>query len=239
MEHKCIIRGDNYPENEGMKWAQLRPSVQEFLKTVKQDWTPDAFISYNALNDLLRAYIADVTSTEIKQHQVLAKKVQDRFENDVTLQAINPDLEGPPPTYGERLSDKIAEFGGSWTFIIIFFLILSGWMALNVFLLRDKGFDPYPFILLNLVLSCIASIQAPVIMMSQNRQSTKDRQRSEYDFKVNLKAETEVRLLHEKMDHMLLHQHQNMVELFQLQIDLMQQLQQRWDAFDAKITNNK
>ena len=80
-------------------------------------------------------------------------------------------------------------------------------------MLRDKGFDPYPFILLNLVLSCIAAVQAPVIMMSQNRQSVKDRARSEYDFKVNIKAETKVRLLHDKMDHMLLHQHQNMVEL--------------------------
>jgi uncharacterized membrane protein len=239
MDYKCIIQGKEYPEDEGMRWHQLRPSIREFLKTIKKDWTEDSFISYNALNDLLRAYVADITSQEIKQHRILAKKVQYRFENDINLQPINPDLEGAPPTFGERLSDKIAEFGGSWTFIIIFFAILILWMALNVFLLRDKGFDPYPFILLNLVLSCIASIQAPVIMMSQNRQSIKDRQRSEYDFKVNLKAETEVRLLHEKMDHMLLHQHQNMVELFQLQIDLMQQLQQRWDAFDSKFDNKK
>ena len=222
-----------------MKWKQLRPSIQEFLKTIKEDWNEESFISYNALNDLLRAYVADITSQEIKQHRILAKKVQDRFETDVTLQPINPDLEGPPPNFGERLSDKIAEFGGSWTFIIIFFTILIGWMALNILMLHDKGFDPYPFILLNLVLSCIAAVQAPVIMMSQNRQSVKDRERSEYDFKVNLKAETEVRLLHEKMDHMLLHQHQNMVELFQLQIDLMQQLQQRWDALDIKIENRK
>lgn len=239
MDYKCIIQGKEFPEDEGMRWSQLRPSVQEFLKTIKDDWTADSFISYSALNDLLRAYVADITSQEIKQHRALAKKVQDQFENDVNLRPINPDVEETPPTYGERLSDKIAEFGGSWTFIIVFFLVLILWMALNVFMLRDKGFDPYPFILLNLVLSCIASIQAPVIMMSQNRQSVKDRQRSEYDFKVNVKAETEVRLLHEKMDHMLLHQHQNMVELFQLQIDIMQQLQQRWDAFDSKFENKR
>jgi uncharacterized membrane protein len=234
MQQQCVIKGKSYSESEGMVYGQLRPSVQEFLKTLKGDWKPDSFISYNALNDLLRAYIANVTSEEIKEHQLLAKKIQDRFQFDETLRPINPDLEVRPPSFGERVSDKIADFGGSWTFIIIFFVILIGWMIINAVMLGTKAFDPYPFILLNLVLSCIAAVQAPVIMMSQNRQETKDRARGEYDFKVNMKAETEVRLLHEKIDHLLLHQHQNMVELFQLQLDVMQQLQQRWDAMDKK-----
>jgi uncharacterized membrane protein len=234
MERKCVIKGESYSESEGMLYGQLRPSVQDFLKSLKTDWQPDYFISYSALNDLLRAYIANITSEEIKEHQLLAKKVQARYQNEDILKPINADLEGTPPTFGERTSDKIAAFGGSWTFIIIFFVILIGWMILNAVLLNNKSFDPYPFILLNLVLSCIAAVQAPVIMMSQNRQETKDRARGEYDFRVNIKAETEVRLLHEKIDHLLLHQHQNMVELFQLQLDIMQQLQQRWDAMDKK-----
>ncbi len=111
-------------------------------------------------------------------------------------------------------------------------------MAANILLLSDKGFDPYPFILLNLVLSCLAALQAPVIMMSQNRQETKDRKRAEYDFKVNLKAEIEVRLLHEKLDHMLLYQHHNTSEMFQLQIDMMQQIQQRWDDMNTRIAED-
>jgi uncharacterized membrane protein len=104
------------------------------------------------------------------------------------------------------------------------------WMGINVFYLFNKGFDPYPFILLNLILSCLAALQAPVIMMSQNRQEDKDRERAEYDFKVNLKAETEIRLLHEKLDHILLHQNQSMVELFQLHLDILQQMQHRIDS---------
>lgn len=234
MQQQCIIKGKSYPESEGMLYGQLRPSVQEFLKTLKNDWQKESFISYSALNDLLRAYIASITSEEIKEHQALAKKVQGRFQNDEALRPINPNLGNKELTFGERVSDRIAAFGGSWTFIIIFFVILFGWMIVNALMLEKKAFDPYPFILLNLVLSCIAAVQAPVIMMSQNRQEVKDRERNEYDFKVNVKAETEVRLLHEKIDHLLLHQHQNMVELFQLQLDVMQQLQQRWDAMDKK-----
>lgn len=234
MEQKCVITGGTYAEHEGMYWKQLRPSLQEFLKTLKDNWEADYFISYNALNDLLRAYVANLTSEEVKAHQLLAKKVEERFEKEEVLKPINPDLNPPIPTFGEKMADRIADFGGSWTFIIIFLTVLITWMCINAIYLGNKGFDPYPFILLNLVLSCVAAIQAPVIMMSQNRQESKDRARSEYDFKVNLKAETEVRLLHEKLDHLLLHQHQNTAELFQLQLDLMQQVQQRMDAIQKQ-----
>jgi uncharacterized membrane protein len=94
-------------------------------------------------------------------------------------------------------------------------------MAVNLFILATRPFDPYPFILLNLILSCLAAIQAPIIMMSQNRQESKDRIRSEHDYKVNLKAELEIRLLHEKIDHLLLQQNQRLMEIQQLQVDLM------------------
>lgn len=106
-------------------------------------------------------------------------------------------------TFGERTADKIAEFGGSWTFIISFGIFIAFWISINVWLFLNKGFDPYPFILLNLLLSCLAALQAPVIMMSQNRQEQKDRERAKSDYQINLRAELEIRLLHEKLDYVI------------------------------------
>ncbi|HXE91989.1 MAG TPA: DUF1003 domain-containing protein [Terriglobales bacterium] len=103
-------------------------------------------------------------------------------------------------TVGERIADRVASFGGSWTFILIFGAFLIGWMFLNAFILASRAFDPFPFILLNLALSTIAALQAPVIMMSQNRQSAKDRLKADLDYQINLKAELEVAQLHSKID---------------------------------------
>ena len=114
-------------------------------------------------------------------------------------------------TFGQRAADKIAKFGGSWTFIISFFLVLTIWISFNVYALHNKGFDPYPFILLNLILSCLASIQAPIIMMSQNRQEEKDRARAEWDLKINEKAEAEIREISKKLS-ILMTQHQGLAE---------------------------
>ena len=110
-------------------------------------------------------------------------------------------------TLGQRTADKIAAFGGSWPFIIIFGVILASWIILNIFILKSKPFDPYPFILLNLVLSCLAAIQAPIIMMSQNRQTEKDRMTAANDYLINLKSEIVVEDLHKKLD-VLLEQHE-------------------------------
>ena len=105
-------------------------------------------------------------------------------------------------TFGQRAADAVAKFGGSWVFIILFGVVLVCWVILNSYILvhYDKAFDPYPYILLNLFLSMLASIQAPIILMSQNRQAEKDRQSAEHDYEVNLKAELEIMLLHEKVD---------------------------------------
>ncbi|HZN02887.1 MAG TPA: DUF1003 domain-containing protein [Candidatus Polarisedimenticolia bacterium] len=105
-----------------------------------------------------------------------------------------------PRTFGERLADQVATFGGSWTFIIFFLLVLLAWIALNTWALAAQAFDPYPYILLNLLLSCLAALQAPVILMSQNRQAAWDRQRAEEDYEINLKAELEIKALHDKID---------------------------------------
>ncbi|WP_317245478.1 DUF1003 domain-containing protein [Flavobacterium amniphilum] len=130
-------------------------------------------------------------------------------------------------TFGERVADKVASFGGSWTFIISFMVFLGLWIFTNIYFLDNKGFDPYPFILLNLILSCIAALQAPIIMMSQNRQEEKDRDRAKKDFYVNLKAEQEIRLLQEKLDHILEHQHQELIKLQESQIKLLEEIKSK------------
>ena len=112
-----------------------------------------------------------------------------------------------PVSFGDRMADKIADFGGSWTFILSFMGFLFVWISFNIYWLSNKGFDPYPFILLNLILSCIAALQAPLIMMSQNRQEEKDRERAREDLKINQKAEEEIRSLHKKID-LLIKQHE-------------------------------
>ena len=127
-------------------------------------------------------------------------------------------------TFGQRIADKVAAFGGSWTFIISFFVFLLLWIFTNVYFLTNKGFDPYPFILLNLILSCIAALQAPIIMMSQNRQEEKDRERAKKDFQINLKAEKEIRILQDKLDHILKHQHEEMMQMQKQQIKLLEEL---------------
>jgi uncharacterized membrane protein len=125
----------------------------------------------------------------------------------------------------------VATFGGSWTFIISFGVFLVIWIAINAIILRHKAFDPYPFILLNLILSCIAAMQAPVIMMSQNRQEEKDRERAKKDYLINLKSELEIRVLHEKIDHLILKQQQ---ELFEIQQEQIQLLGDIWKKLEDK-----
>jgi uncharacterized membrane protein len=122
------------------------------------------------------------------------------------------------------MADHIAEFGGSWTFIIVFFSFILVWILINLYVLTTKPFDPFPFILLNLILSCLASIQAPIIMMSQNRQEQKDRIRGEHDYKINLKAELEIKLLSEKIDHLLVHQNRKLLEIQEVQTDYLEDL---------------
>ena len=156
----------------------------------------------------------------LQRHETLSSNVDAEFEKDSTL--------------GEKMADGLASFGGSWTFLIIFALILLTWIVLNSFLLLKRPFDPYPFILLNLVLSCLAAIQAPVIMMNQNRVEAKDRLRSQHDYRVNLKAELEIRHLHDKIDHLLSHQWERLVEIQQIQIDLLSELARLRDK--EKIT---
>ena len=134
-----------------------------------------------------------------KLHQIVRETIQS--EELILQNLLNPPDEILTP--GQKISDKVAEFGGSWRFIILFLVILFGWILFNVVALTQYKFDPFPFILMNLILSCIAALQAPIIMMSQNRQEEKDRKRGENDYMINLKAEMQIRGLHQKIDLLL------------------------------------
>ena len=171
-------------------------------------------------------YVAGLVAKESGQLRRLESEVLKNIsDSEIISSNINKQFE-EKYTIGNRISDKVAKFGGSWKFIISFFSILVLWILINSQLLLSKPFDPYPFILLNLILSCIAAIQAPIIMMSQNRLETKDRMRAENDYKINLKSEIEIRTLHEKMDHLLLEQWSKMIEIQELQIDLLKEIKE-------------
>ncbi len=174
-------------------------------------------------NQFQHEYLEKILSTEnehlLKLHQLVADAMREQ-------ELISENLMHPPRemlSRGQQVADKVAAFGGSWTFIISFGVVLVSWIAVNI-ILATRAFDPYPFILLNLVLSCLAAIQAPVIMMSQNRQEEKDRQRAENDYLVNLKAEIEVRNLHQKMNLLMEEQFQTLLEIQRYQTELLEEL---------------
>lgn len=146
---------------------------------------------------------------------------------DHQLVSLPPDETEPEATWPDKLSDGIAKFGGSWRFILSFLSLMMCWIFINILLRRP--FDPYPFILLNLALSCLAALQAPVIMMSQNRQETRDRSRSINDYQINLKAELEIRQLHLKLDQLLFYQWKQLYQLQELQVDLLEELLEKND----------
>ena len=181
-------------------------------------------ISVNELNFYREKYISSFVSDNLDELSEMRDNVLQSLKEHSILSTKLELEEQPELTLGQRIADRVAEFGGSWTFILSFFGFLTIWIISNVFFLRSNTFDPYPFILLNLILSCIAALQAPVIMMSQNRQEQKDRERSKKDFMINMKAELEIRILHEKLDHLIMHQQQELIEIQKIQIDMMNEI---------------
>ncbi len=210
---RCVCQVCKKPKSpqDGRIAELIRPSLLEFIKKQVPEWDDKGFICLECLGKFRKDYVKETLEQEIgelsaldnevieslQQHEILSENISKQFEKKLT--------------FGERLSDRIAEFGGSWRFIILFGTVLMIWILANAIFLANRGFDPYPFILLNLILSCLAAIQAPIIMMSQNRAESRDRLRAENDYKVNLKAELEIRHLHEKIDHLLRRQVQSVV----------------------------
>lgn len=225
----CFECGKSFPVDALTAGELVRPAVAEIIKKRRPDWTSSAMLCAECLNLFRSEYVEDALEDErgelsrldleviqsLKEQQTVTENLNMAFEKDLTP--------------GQYIADRVAAFGGSWTFIIEFFIVLVVWMALNSMMLMQP-FDPYPFILLNLVLSCIAALQAPIIMMSQNRLEARDRLRSEQDYQVNLKAELEIRHLHEKLDVLLKHQWQKLLEVQQIQMDLMKEVVARTNA---------
>ncbi len=227
----CISKKE-IRKGEAIKGHELRDGIYKLIKSEHPDFDPECHISLEELNHYRRVYLSSLIVQEKGELNVIDKDVVNALKNNIILsENIEDDIEGNL-SLGQRMADKIASFGGSWTFIIAFFSFILLWMLVNIWFLSVRPFDPFPFILLNLILSCLASIQAPIIMMSQNRQEQKDRQRAEHDYKINLKAELEIKLLSEKIDHMIVSQNNKLMEIQEIQTDYLEDLMK-------EIKNNK
>ncbi len=172
----------------------------------------------------IRQMLLDEDEQLKRLHDIVSKTIEE--EGLIVENLLHPAIETLSP--GQRLSDKVAQFGGSWAFILSFVGLLVLWIAVNAFVLAEKAYDPYPFILLNLILSCVAALQAPIIMMSQNRQEEKDRRRSENDYMVNLKAELQIRSLQQKIDLLFEKQLKALINSQAEQLTILEELQQRF-----------
>ncbi|KAF0120072.1 MAG: hypothetical protein FD152_4284 [Xanthobacteraceae bacterium] len=219
----CALSGRPIPPGNEVRLSSVRPGLADLIRKDFPALQPTDVIDRAVVADYRGRYVEDLLKAERGEITALERDVVESLRSQEILATNVEDAIDTGRTAGERLADKVAEFGGSWTFIMAFFLLLALWMGANV-LTAARAFDPYPFILLNLILSCIAAIQAPIIMMSQKRQEAKDRRRSENDFRVNLKAELEIRHLHEKIDHLLNRQWERLAEIQTLQIELLQDL---------------
>lgn len=217
------LSGKEFPENEKISAKNLRQSLLHFINKTHPNFSKSCFLSIEEMNDYREKYISEFLNKKLGNLTEVEKQVIQSVSKN-TMISTEVEEDEKEITFGQKLADKVAEFGGSWGFIIFFMTFLVAWILLNVFWLSNHGFDPYPFILLNLILSCIAAIQAPVIMMSQNRQEEKDRERAKKDYKINLKSELEIRELHEKIDHLIIHYQQDLLEIQKTQIDLLENI---------------
>jgi uncharacterized membrane protein len=219
---KCYICDKTFHIAEMVYAKSVRPTIAELIREQYPDWPEDGYICREDL-DLYRAeYVMNIIKKERGEVSELEMDViKSLSEQELMSKNIDKEFEGKL-SLGQKVADKVAGFGGSWNFIIIFGVIIAVWIGINSFALFKKPYDPYPFILLNLILSCLAALQAPVIMMSQNRQEEKDRLRSQNDYQTNLKAELEIRHLNEKMDFLITNQWERLLEIQQIQIELMQ-----------------
>ena len=221
----CALSGKVVSRKRTIPFFALRPTLADRIKADFPDIGREDLISLKEVGRYRSLLVEEMMRHERGELSELDRQVAQSLSDHETIAENTEEDFEEARTLGDQLSDRLASFGGSWRFLISFGLVLVVWMAVNAVLGEGGAFDPYPFILLNLVLSCIAAVQAPIIMMSQKRQEAKDRLRSFNDYKVNLKAELEIRHLHEKMDYLLTRQLQRLSEIQQFQLDIMEQNQ--------------
>ena len=227
MKVRCQITGQEVPVSEAVPVDLVRDSL---IPVLKQDCPQLDMNGYITMSELNKARVKFAEQTAAKETDELLKLRQEVQEALLRQETLTRDIDrefDAKATRGEKIADKVAAFGGSWAFIIIFGAILFVWMGINSIAFVLKPFDPFPFIFLNLILSCVAAIQAPVIMMSQNRQEAKDRMRSENDYKTNLKAELEIQAINEKIDKLLNDQWKHLLEIQQMQMEMIEQMSKK------------
>lgn len=224
VKETCAVCGKLTPRHDMTPGDLVRPALHEMIRRDCPGWDNQSWICHADLHRYTARLIENMLTDERGELGRLDLEVLASLrENELTVKNINEQLAGQN-TMGERLADQMAEFGGSWHFVLLFLGLLCVWVIVNSLAVFWRPIDPYPFIFLNLMLSCIAALQAPIIMMSQNRQEKRDRVRADQDYKVNLKAELEVRLLTAKIDQLRNHQWQRLLEIQKIQTDLMQEI---------------
>jgi uncharacterized membrane protein len=225
--HICAVCGNAFPNRDILPATYVGHRAATAIAARVPGWSADSFICRGCLSrfraDLVRGAIekdgGELNTLEqeviksLHAGEVLADNLNTEFDRGLTL--------------GERMADRVADFGGSWRFIMVFFALMTVWIIINSVTLIWRPFDPYPYILLNLALSLLAAIQAPIIMMSQNRQESRDRLRAESDYKVNLKAELEIRAISERLDQLIHHQWMHLLEIQEIQMEMIDDLSAR------------
>jgi uncharacterized membrane protein len=221
--HVCAVSGVATRKRDLIPLDAVRPSLADHIRKDHPGLQGESLISTATLARYRMQYVEELLENEHGEFTELERQVAASIANHDTIAENVEDDFQEDRTFGQRLSDHLASFGGSWAFLIAFAVVMSVWIAINLLMGEKKAFDAYPFILLNLILSCLAAIQAPIIMMSQKRTEAKDRLRALNDYRVNLKAELEIRHLHEKMDHLISKQWQRLAEIQRMQLEIMQE----------------
>jgi uncharacterized membrane protein len=218
-KNSCVVCKKIFATADLVSFSAVRNIISEMIKRDFPEWSDGCYICKSDMTAYRAKEVQIMIEEEVGELSDLEKEVLESLQRHELLSSNTEQEFEQDRTFGEKLSDKIAAFGGSWRFLIIFAFFILCWITMNSLVMLWRPVDPYPFILLNLVLSCLAAVQAPIIMMSQNRQEQKDRLRSQHDYQVNLKAELEIRLIHEKLDHLLLKQWQRLMEIQATQIE--------------------
>ncbi len=224
LQQTCAVCGKLVPVHDLTPAELVRPPIVDLIRRECASWTPESWLCHSCQHRFTALLVEDMLAEERGEISQLDQEVLASMrDNELIASNLNVEI-AEQRTLADRLADHIAGFGGSWRFVLLFVFFMLGWIAFNSVVYFRPGFDPYPYILLNLLLSCVAALQAPIIMMSQNRQEQRDRLRAEQDYKVNLKAELEVRLLMTKLDQLRNHQWQHLLEFQRIQTDLMEEI---------------
>lgn len=230
----CRISGKHISDDKASQGFTIRDELFDIIQRKCAEFTTEDWISDEELDKIKLQRIKEIVAQDKGQIGEIESKIVDAVSHHDFMSKDFTEEEEEMLTFGQKVADVVAEFGGSWKFILSFSGFIIVWIILNSFLLLTNAFDPHPFILLNLILSCVAALQAPLIMMSQNRAEEKDRKRAINDFKVGLKTEIEIRILDEKINHIINNQISHLHETLDVQNDMIAKILKNTE----KIKNN-